>query len=257
MDEVAPAPLAGLTGRNVTVAVIDSGVHPAHDHIAADRLGSGAMVLPDGAVVEGEDVWLDRLGHGTAVTAAIQEKATGALCIPVRVFRDALKTSAAALIGAIRWSIAREVDVINLSLGSVNAAHRDAFAAVADEAVAAGVVIVAAHQANDAPCYPGSLAQVVSVDVDWDCPRTGYGVRGHADSVVFRASGYPRPIPGVPPQRNLYGVSFAVAQVSGFVARACEARPSDLRGPARVQCVRDLLREPFSCDLAAPVAGAR
>jgi subtilisin family serine protease len=80
MDEVAPAPLAGLTGRNVTVAVIDSGVHPAHDHIAADRLGPGVIVLPDGAVVEGEDVWLDRLGHGTAVTAAIQEKATGALC---------------------------------------------------------------------------------------------------------------------------------------------------------------------------------
>ncbi|WP_197422456.1 MULTISPECIES: S8 family serine peptidase [unclassified Phenylobacterium] len=250
MDEFALAPLAGLTGRNVAIAVIDSGVHPTHDHIAADRLGAGAMVLPDGAVVEGEDVWLDRLGHGTAVTAAIQEKAPDALCIPVRVFRDALKTSAAALIGAIRWAVAREVQVINLSLGSVNAAHSDAFAAVADEAVAAGVVIVAAHRANDAPCYPGSLAQVVGVDVDWDCPRTGYGVLRSGDAVVLRASGYPRPIPGVPARRNLYGVSFAVAQVSGFVARACEARPSDLTGPEAVQRVRDILREPLSCDVA-------
>jgi len=37
------------------------------------------------------------------------------------------------------------------------------------------------------------------------------------------ASGYPRPIPGVQPRRNLYGISFAVAQASGFAARAALA----------------------------------
>jgi hypothetical protein len=36
---------------------------------------------------------------------------------------------------------------------------------------------------------------------------------------VFRATGFPRPIPGVPPARNLKGLSFAVANVSGTVAR--------------------------------------
>jgi hypothetical protein len=39
---------------------------------------------------------------------------------------------------------------------------------------------------------------------------------------VVRASGLPREIPGVPPSRNLHGVSFAVANVSAFVARALE-----------------------------------
>jgi hypothetical protein len=29
-------------------------------------------------------------------------------------------------------------------------------------------------------------------------------------------------LPGVHPLRNLYGVSFAVANMSGFVARACQ-----------------------------------
>jgi hypothetical protein len=37
---------------------------------------------------------------------------------------------------------------------------------------------------------------------------------------VFKASPYPRDIPGVPRERNLNGVSFAVANMSGFVARA-------------------------------------
>lgn len=233
-----------MTGRNVAVAVIDSGVHPGHGHIDASRLGPGVMVLSDGAVVEGEGVWLDQLGHGTAVTAAIQEKAPDALCIPVRVFRDALKTSAAALVAAIRWSIAREVDVINLSLGSINAAHRDAFAAVVEEAVAAGVVMVAAREANGAPCYPGSLDQVFGVDVDWDLPRADYGVRWVADTPIFHASGYPRPIPGAPPRRNLYGVSFAAAQVSGFVATACESLAPDSPRRARVGQVRDLMCGP-------------
>jgi len=241
LARAAPEPFAGLSGRGVAIAVIDSGVHPGHGHITASQLGPGVMVLSDGAVVEGEGVWLDQLGHGTAVTAAIQEKAPDARCIPVRVFRDALKTSAAALIGAIRWSVALEVDVINLSLGSVNAAHRDAFAAVVDEAAAAGVVIVAAREANGAPCYPGSLQDVIGVDVDWDCLRTGYGVRWRGDCAIFQASGYPRPIPGVPPRRNLYGVSFAVAQVSGFASRACESLANTGSGGERVRQVRDLM----------------
>ena len=39
---------------------------------------------------------------------------------------------------------------------------------------------------------------------------------------VFRASAYPRSIPGVPRERNLSGVSFAVANVTGFLARMLE-----------------------------------
>ena len=39
------------------------------------------------------------------------------------------------------------------------------------------------------------------------------------------ASGYPRDIPNVPRERNLKGISFAVANASGFVARAMEAVP--------------------------------
>jgi hypothetical protein len=49
-------------------------------------------------------------------------------------------------------------------------------------------------------------------------------------AALFLASGFPRPIPGVPPERNLQGVSFAVANVTGFLARLLEAEPQ-LRSP--------------------------
>ena len=204
------------------IAVIDSGVHPTHQHIIASRLLPGLSLLADGTVLPGEDEALDRLGHGTAVTAAIQEQAPGALILPIRVFRDGLRASARALAGAIRCAIEARVDLINLSLGTTNPAHGDVFAALADEAAAAGALIIAAREAGGAACWPGCLPEVLGVGLDWDVPRGAPGLGG--DGVVY-ASGYPRPIPGVPQQRNLYGISFAVAQVTGWVAANCESRP--------------------------------
>src|SRR4029077_11474568 len=69
---------------------------------------------------------------------------------------------------------------------------------------------------------PGSLPGVIAVRVDAECPRHEYRVSGCNGSTVFLASGFPREIPGVPPERNLNGISFAVANMTGFVARARE-----------------------------------
>ena len=204
------------------IAVIDSGVHPTHPHIMAERLLPGLSLLADGTVLTGADETLDRLGHGTAVTAAIQEQAPDALILPIRVFREGLRASARALAGAIRCAIEARVDLINLSLGTTNPAHGDVFAVLADEAAQAGALIVGAREADGAACWPGCLPGVLGVGLDWDVPR-GEPCLG-ADGSVF-ASGYPRPIPGVPQQRNLYGISFAVAQVTGWVAAHCVDRP--------------------------------
>jgi subtilisin family serine protease len=114
--------------ERIIVAVIDSGVHPDHPHIDAARLLPGASVALDGSLSE-EAVPLDRLGHGTAVTAAVQEKAPEAAILPIRVFHEALTTSALALSTAI-FAAARG-QIINLSLGTTNAAHQALFAAAA------------------------------------------------------------------------------------------------------------------------------
>ncbi|KQN04940.1 hypothetical protein ASE85_08140 [Sphingobium sp. Leaf26] len=203
------------------IAVIDSGVHPDHPHIDAARLLPGFAIAKDGADM-GEDC-LDRLGHGTAVTAAIQHRTADALCLPIRVFQDALSTTARALVTAIDRAVAARVDIINLSLGTVNPGHADAFSAAADRALGAGILIVAARDKDGMPCYPGSLHQVLGVGLDWDCPPGEYRLR---DGLAF-ASGHPRPIPGVPQRRNLFGVSFAVANMTGSIARAGRVDPAD------------------------------
>lgn len=190
------------------VAVIDSGVNPAHPHI--ESVAGGVSIDSTGRVTEGQ--YLDRLGHGTAVMAAIQEKAAGAAAeyFAVQVFHDSLRTSARCLLRALEWALDERMDVVNLSLGTTNAGHGAHFAPLVARAVAAGVQLVSAL-----PQYPGCMEGVVGVILDETCPRDEY--RSVAGG--YAASGYPRPAPGVPLERNLQGISFAVANVSGFLVR--------------------------------------
>jgi len=241
----ASSRFAAATGRGVRIATIDSGVAPQHPHLRP--VTDGASVHPDGSIHVGLDQAVDQIGHGTAVMAAIQEKAPGADYVAVRIFHDQLRTSAATLLRAIRWCIGQRIQVVNLSLGTVNAAHRDAFAVAAEEARAAGCLLVAARETNGQPCYPGALSDVIGVDLDWDCPRDSYRSQTVVHEMRFFAAGYPRPVPGVPPARNLHGISFAVANMSGFVARACELVGEGEPG-ARLARVRELLGRQGSAD---------
>jgi subtilisin family serine protease len=256
-DRPLPPLFPGRTGAGMRIAVIDSGVHPGHDHIDADRIAPGAAIGADGSIDEGEDAARDHLGHGTAVTAAILEKAPDAVCVPVRVFERALRTNSRVLAAAIRWSIAQEVDLINLSLGSTNPAHAKLFAQLVEEANDAGILIIAAREADGVPCYPGMTGGVLPVELDWDCPRARLGLGGTPDHPILRASGYPRAIPGVPHRRNLYGISFAVAQVTGFAALAGEALDTTPRSLqySLVSAVRQASPLPLSERNQGPAGG--
>lgn len=210
----------------VRIAVIDSGVQPAHPHIDAGRLMPGLAVSGDD--LDSELDSCDALGHGTAVTAAIQNLSPDCICLPVKLFHDALRTTARALVRAIDAAVGAEVDIINLSLGTVNASHQQVLSDAVRRARAAGVLIVAARAVDGAPCYPGSLDGVIGVSPDWDLPRDRWAAR---DGLLY-ASGHPRPIPGVPQRRNLHGVSFAVANMTGLIARGGRAEVAYWRDQA-------------------------
>jgi subtilisin family serine protease len=209
---------AGRTGRGVAIAVVDSGIHASHPHVGGI---SGEAAFDDEGRMAGDVA--DRLGHGTAVAAAIREKAPEATLLSVKVFHDRLATTGRALVEAIDWAIAQPVSLVNLSLGTTNAKHADAFAAVIARAAKCGVVLIAAAPDADNAWLPGGLAGVVSVEVDWSCPRDRCHVSVDAEGRVrLAASGWPRPIPGIEPERNFRGPSFAVANATGLLALAIE-----------------------------------
>jgi subtilisin family serine protease len=212
----------------VTVAVLDSGIHSGHPHVGEIRRGINFA----GSLEPSE--WVDRIGHGTAVAAAIREKSPGAELVAVRVFDRQLATNVEVLAEAIAWSADDGAQLINLSLGTANYANADRLARAVAHAALRGAIVISARESNEVEWLPGSLAGVVGVVADSTLERDVLDVM-HRDggTSVFAASPYPRPIPGVPRERNLSGVSFAVANVTGFLARAVEASGGDPIAGAR------------------------
>ena len=203
------------------IAIIDSGVHPAHPHV--EGVAGGVGVTAQGL---SED-FVDRLGHGTAVAAAIREKiGQDAELYAVKVFDRRLTANIDVILRALQWCSDERMDLVNLSLGTSNVAHRERF-----ERALTGMslVIGAAHS------LPGDLPGVIGVAPDAECPRDTY----RYCQGIFYASPFPRSIPGVPPERNLNGVSFAVANMTGLIARILleTGESSTTGGYDRIQAV--------------------
>jgi subtilisin family serine protease len=208
--------------RIVRIAVIDSGVHASHPHVGGVAGGIGIDERGD---AHGD--YVDRLGHGTAVIAAIREKAPASEIYAIKVFDRELASTGVALVAACDQAIACGAAVINMSLGTTNRDHEPAFVEALARIRASGAVLIAAGSDGEVRWLPGSLPGAWQVSLDWTIPRDRCRVdRLSAGGAMFRASGYPRPIPGVPPERNLKGLSFAVANVTGIVAALLAGDPA-------------------------------
>ncbi|MFH8972510.1 S8 family serine peptidase [Streptomyces sp. NPDC017890] len=113
---------AGLTGKGVTVAVLDSGVDAGHPDLAG-------RVAESRSFIAGEEV-ADRHGHGTHVASTVggsgaasdgKEKgvAPGATLAVGKVLSDQGTGSESEIIAGMEWA-ARDVDadIVSMSLGS-------------------------------------------------------------------------------------------------------------------------------------------
>jgi subtilisin family serine protease len=172
------------------IAIIDSGITPAPE--------TGPVA---GGISFVDETTRDALGHGTAVAAVIHALAPEAELYAVKIFHRTLITDAVTLARALRW--AREMDFVNLSLGTANPEHRELLA----RAVAGcrGTVVAAAGH------LPGDLAGVVRV-------AAGAGAACRQPDGTWSASPAPPELLGIPERWRPEGVSFAVARVTGLLA---------------------------------------
>jgi subtilisin family serine protease len=193
--------------RAVRIGLLDSGVCRTHPHVG--KIVEGITIGPDATLPSYEDT----LGHGTAVASVIHHLNPEADLVAVKIFDGKLATSLPIVIRAIDWCLEHDVQVINLSLGTLNPEYRSAFEDAVARTQAAGALIVSALEVNGEAALPGSLRGVIGVVAGEDyesCERFG--------KTVYTAPPFPRDIPGVPRERNLKGVSFAVARVSARIA---------------------------------------
>lgn len=197
----------------IRIGIIDSGVQLAHPHVG--NIAGGVTISADSHATG----YVDHLGHGTAIAALIHQRAPQAQLFAVKVFQYALVTNLATLLFAIDWCLDNDIDLINLSLGTTNREHRPAFETALARVQATGKAMVSAAEINGVAALPGSLPGVVAVLADSAKEPGEYAIETRDARPIITACPWAREIPNVPRDRNLHGISFAVAHVTATLAQ--------------------------------------
>ena len=152
------AAFGDAAGRDVTVAIIDSGVEADHPAIGG-RLIRSLRVESGGDrhhVVDDPEPG-DLVGHGTACAGIIHAIAPAAALVSIRVLGPDNRGAGPAFAAALEWAIGERFGVVNLSLSSRSDAMAERFHELADEALLRKHAPRRRGQQRDRPLVPIAL----------------------------------------------------------------------------------------------------
>jgi len=234
--------LAAGLGRNVVIAVIDTGVDLRHTGFEGRLTPASTWLdLVDGDTYPHEGyeevlrngVWVleptgtgDYFGHGTAAAGIVLQAAPNARILPIRVLNSRGRGDASDIVRAIDHAIVQGAQVINLSLGTRNPVK--AIQRMVDYAHSLGIVVVASsgNSGNTRVTYPAVTAaqpayiHAIGVgSVDADDRKSSFSTYGTNLEMLAPGSGISTLFPGET-IAVVNGTSFAAPWVSGVVALA-------------------------------------
>jgi subtilisin len=226
--EQARAALKQGTGRNIKVAIIDSGIETSHPLLRGLTLADDVAIVDQGFQIstipgEGHDAY----GHGTAIAAIIRELAPEAQIGSFRVLGQHLRSRTLLIREAVRQALDRGYHILNCSFGCSREDHVLVYKEWIDEAYVQGCHIVASCNNDNFMKreWPGHFPSVVTVNFA-DCREAEmfYCRLGHL--VEFAARGQDVEVPWVGGGRKkVTGSSFAAPHVAGLLARLLSCCP--------------------------------
>ena len=230
---------AGLTGDNVKVAVLDSGVTAAEDVLITDSvdLTNSGNENP---------FFNDATGHGTSIAALIGANGIGdmegiapdAEIYDIRVLDGNNTAPLSKIIEGIYWCIENDMDIINMSFGTT--AYSPSLEQAISDAQKAGIIVIAAAGNKGAETasidYPAAFNNVIAVGAsNGDNALTDFTSQG--DGIDVLAPGEKIWSYGAfAGLQALDGTSIATAHVTGAVALLLERYPD-----ADTEFIRQLL----------------
>jgi uncharacterized NAD-dependent epimerase/dehydratase family protein len=168
----------------------------------------------------------------------------------VRIFDASLSTGGKALIAALKWAIALEMDVVNLSLGSTDTTLMNALFRVCRQARDAGVLVVAAEHNEGRESYPAIFPEVIGVAAGKGGGVYDYSYRPK-EKIECVARGYVQRLCWLNHREIMTGgTSFAAPHITAIVALIRQAHPG-----ADFQQVCRILQENASNTIREPVRG--
>lgn len=225
----------GITGENIEVAVLDTGIDFSHP-----ALDEGKKIGCWHSLDQGSDVGfgcMDDNGHGTHVSGIISSTdstyrgvAPGTNLIAIKVLDSEGSGYASDVMAGIEHAVNHGADVISMSLGGglfSGTCDDDPIAMASNEAVLNGVVVVvsAGNEGSDGLNSPGCASGVITVGaVDKNSYVWGLSSRGSELDIVA---------PGVSITSTYLnngwaigtGTSMACPHVSGITALLVETKP--------------------------------
>lgn len=162
---------ASAAGRTVRVAVLDTGIAPNCTQIWQKTVAQYNAVeyqpwaydITRGTDSNGNNVFDEGVGHGTAVAGVIEQMSPRSSFVIVRVADSDGQSSAWRIIKGLSFAAARQAEVANLSMGST--ASIPALQDVMEWARTKGVLVVAAAGNNgiETLLSPASLSKAIAV----------------------------------------------------------------------------------------------
>lgn len=217
------------TGRGVRIALLDSGVDINHPAFANASIETHRVARRSGRTQRLQcvpDKGGDPVGHGTACAGILHNMAPDAELVSVQVLGRDASGAIDQLLTGLAWAIEQDVDVINLSLGTVQRTQVARLHDLIDRAYYRDKIVVAAANNHKKVSFPANFASLIAVDsqhfkdpVDFHY-RLGHPVEIEANGIYVKA-----PTPGSG-YRWYTGTSFACPHIAGLVARLRSSLPS-------------------------------
>lgn len=231
---------SNYTGKNVRVGVIDSGINTSHPDVKSVQNGIAIWLDSDGQIFYTKN-FNDTIGHGTSCAGIIQKIAPDVQLYGIKILDDSFSAHSYALAEAIIWAANMNINVVNLSLGTIKRTYKNKLKEACDYAYAKGVIIVSAGLNEGRESYVASFPNVLGV-VAGECENPYEYFYQPTGQIEFVAYGKHRVV------LHKYSYikkcnSYAAPHIAGIVALILERYPGANFGQVKQVLIANSIRK--------------